>query len=65
MGARTTSDIKDLEHGNAYVGLAANNLELAGNGKSELQASAIYTLDLADKSRRARRHNMSVIHVLV
>ena len=40
-GARTTSFLKDLEHRNACVGLAGNNLELAGNGKKELQAIAI------------------------
>ena len=40
-GARTTSVLKDLEHRNACVGLAGNNLELAGNGKPELQATAI------------------------
>ena len=41
MGARTTSALKDLEHRNACLGLAGNNLELAGNGKPELQATAI------------------------
>ena len=42
MGARTTSFFKiDLEHRNACVGLAGNNLELAGNGKPELQETAI------------------------
>ena len=41
MGARTTSFLKDLEHRNACVGLAGNNLELAGNGKPELQAISI------------------------
>ena len=41
MAARTTSVLKDLEHSNACVGLAVNNLELAGNGKPELQATAI------------------------
>ena len=41
MGARTTSVLKDLEDRNACVGLAGNNLELAGNGKPELQATAI------------------------
>ena len=64
MGTRITSFFKDLEHRNACVGLAGNNLELAGNGKSELQATA-NTLDLVDKSRRASRHNMSAMHVLV
>ena len=38
---RTTSVLKYLEHRNACVGLAGNNLELAGNGKPELQATAI------------------------
>ena len=33
LGARTTSVLKDLKHRNACVGLAGNNLELAGNGK--------------------------------
>ena len=42
MGARTTSVLKDLEHSNACVGLAGNNLELAGNGKPDLQATAIH-----------------------
>ena len=41
IGSRTTSVLKDLEHRNACVGLAGNNLELAGNGKPELQATAI------------------------
>ena len=41
IGARTTSVLKDLEHRNACVGLADNNLELAGNGNPELQATAI------------------------
>ena len=41
MGARITSVLKDLELRNACVGLAGNNLELAGNGKPELQATAI------------------------
>ena len=41
MGARTTSVLKDLEHRNTCVGLAGNNLVLAGNGKLELQATAI------------------------
>ena len=40
MGARTTSLLKDLKHRNACVGLAGNNLELAGNGKPELQATS-------------------------
>ena len=44
MGARTTSVLKDLEHLNACVGLAGNNLELAGNGKLELQAAGIYSI---------------------
>ena len=60
MGARATSVLKDIEHRNACVGLAGNNLELAGNGKPELQATAI-ALDLADKSQRASRDNMSVM----
>ena len=47
MRARITSFLKDLEQRNACVGLAGNNLELAGNGKSELQATA-NALDLAD-----------------
>ena len=38
MQART---LKDLEHCNACVGLAVNVLDLAGNGKPELQATAI------------------------
>ena len=42
MGARTTSYLTDLEHRNACVGLAGNNLELAGNGKPELQVTAIH-----------------------
>ena len=41
MGVRTTSVLKDLEHRNACVGLAGNNLELADNGNPELQATAI------------------------
>ena len=41
MGVRTTSVLKDLEHRNAYVGLVVNNLELAGNEKPKLQATAI------------------------
>ena len=41
MGARITSVLKNLEHRNACVGLAVNNLELSGNGKSELQATPI------------------------
>ena len=41
MGTRTTSVLKDLEYRNACVGLEGNNLELAGNGKPELQATAI------------------------
>ena len=41
MGARNTSVLKVLEHCNACVGLAGNNPELAGNGKPELQATAI------------------------
>ena len=41
MCARITNVYKDLEHRNACVGLAGNNLELAGNGKPELQATAI------------------------
>ena len=41
MGARITSVLKDLEHRYACVGLAGNNLELAGNGKPELQATVI------------------------
>ena len=40
MGAPTTS-FKDLEHRNAYVGLAGDNLELSGNVKPELQGTAI------------------------
>ena len=32
---------KHVEHRNACVGLASNNPELAGNGKPELQATAI------------------------
>ena len=40
MGARATSFLKDLEHRNACVGLAGYNLELVGNGKPELQATA-------------------------
>ena len=36
MGARIKSILKDLEHRNACVCLAGNNLELAGNGKPEL-----------------------------
>ena len=39
MSARTTSVLKDL--GYRCVGLAGNNLELAGNGKPKLQARAI------------------------
>ena len=60
MGARTTSVLKDLEHRSACVGLAGNNLELAGNEKPELRQQQ-YTLDLADKSRRQnapRAHNL-------
>ena len=60
----STSVYKYLEHRNACVGLAGNNLELACNGKPELQATAIPSR-LADKNRRASRHNMSVMHVLV
>ena len=41
MGARTTSLFKYLENRNACVGLAGNNLKLSGNGKPELQATAI------------------------
>ena len=41
IGAWTTSVFKDLEHGNACVGLAGNNIELAGKGKPELQATAL------------------------
>ena len=41
MGARATSFLRDLEHHNACVGLAGDNLELSGNGKPELQATAI------------------------
>ena len=41
MGARITSVLKYLEYRNACVGLAGNNLELAGSGKPELQATAI------------------------
>ena len=41
MGARTTSFLKNLEQRNACAGLAGNNLELASNGKPELQATAI------------------------
>ena len=44
MGARTTSILKDLEHRNACVGLAGNNLKLAGDGKPELQATAIHSI---------------------
>ena len=44
MDAWTASVSKDLEHRNAYVGLAGNNLELAGNGKPELQAIAIHSI---------------------
>ena len=44
MGSRTTSVLKDLEHRNACVGLAGNNLQLAGNGKLELQATAIRSI---------------------
>ena len=64
MGARTTSVFKDLEHRNACVGLAGNNLELAGNGKPELQATAIRSR-FSGKSGRASRHKISVMHVLV
>ena len=39
MEARTTSVLNNLEHRNACVGLAGNNLDLAGNGKPELQAT--------------------------
>ena len=55
--------LKDLEHRNACVSLAGNNLELAGNGKPELQATAIRSR-LSGKSRRTSRHDMSVMHVL-
>ena len=41
MGDRTTSVLKHLENRNACVGLAGSNIELAGNGKPELQATAI------------------------
>ena len=41
MGAWTTSLLNYLKHRNTCVGLAGNNLELAGNGKPELQATAI------------------------
>ena len=41
IGARTTSFSKDVEHRIACVGLAGNNLELATNGKPELQATPI------------------------
>ena len=44
MGARARSFFKYLEHRNACVGLVAgNNLELVGNGKPVLQATAIYS----------------------
>ena len=64
MGGRTTSVLKDLEHRNACVGLAGNNLELADNGSQNCRQQQ-YALDLADKSRRTSRHNISVMHVLV
>ena len=64
MAARTTSVLKDLEHRNACVGLAGNNLELAGNGKQEPQETSIRSI-FSEKSRRASRHNMVVMHVLV
>ena len=51
MGARTTSFIKYLEHRNARVGLAGNNLELSGNGKPELQATAIRSKFSGKKSK--------------
>ena len=41
MGAPTTSVSKYLEHRNACVGLAGNNMELAGSGRPELKATAI------------------------
>ena len=41
MGARTTSLLKDLKHRSTCVGLAGNNLELACNGKPDLQATAM------------------------
>ena len=41
MGTRSTSVLNDLVHRNACVGLAGNKLELAGNGKPELEATAI------------------------
>ena len=50
MSAGTTSVLKDLKHRNACVGLASNNLELAGNGKPNCRQQQ-YALDLVDKSR--------------
>ena len=41
MGTQTTIVSKYLEHRNACAGLADNNPELAGNGKPELEATAI------------------------
>ena len=56
---------KDLEHCNACVDLAGNNLELHRQWETKSFRQQQYALDLADKSRRASRHNMSVMHVLV
>ena len=40
MGARTNIFLKDLEHRNACVGHTGKNLELPGNAKPKLQATA-------------------------
>ena len=66
MGARTASFLKDLENRNACVGLAGIILG-SGNGQMGSQncRQQQYALDLPDKSQRASRHTMSVMHVVV
>ena len=65
MGTRTTSLLKDLVHRNPCVGLAGNNLEPHMQWEARNAGNCNTLLDLADKSRRVNRHNMSVLHVLV
>jgi hypothetical protein len=64
MPTRTPSILKDLEHRNACVGHTGKDKSRTGNGKPELQATAIRSR-FVRQCRRASRHNMSVMHVLV
>ena len=60
--AMGTWNAQDLEYVLVTQAITHNNPQAMGSQNCSQQQ---YTLDFADKGRRASRHNISVIHVLV